>query len=184
MNQDETLGALSVSGGGPNGPDRDRAPSGFSWPFGFAAGAVILAIAILSWTPGGAVPRSGAPGQLEHVAAYWVAGALAARSVPDPYRRWVGLGLILLAGILEIGQIWIPGRTAQVVDFAAGSAGALVGIAFDQAIRGSRGNGVPSASRLGHLTLVGILILGAVATPVWIGLLIWYGWAVIAGLLH
>jgi VanZ family protein len=40
------------------------------------------------------------------------------------------IGLIALAGVLEIGQLWMPGRTSQVIDFVASSCGAMVGMAL------------------------------------------------------
>jgi hypothetical protein len=72
--------------------------------------------------------RTGAPGQLEHFGAYAGATWLVAVSVTDRHVRWLGLLYIVLAAVLELGQLYVPGRTSQVIDFAASSSGAVVGI--------------------------------------------------------
>ena len=45
--------------------------------------AGIAALAVLSWTPGDYMIRTGADGHLEHVAAYVLASAVAARDTAD-----------------------------------------------------------------------------------------------------
>jgi VanZ family protein len=40
------------------------------------------------------------------------------------------LSLSLYAAILEIAQIWVPGRDPKFIDFAASSAGAFIGSAL------------------------------------------------------
>lgn len=169
MSQNDTRGTLAAPGREHAVPKRRGGPAGLLLRPGLAAAAAVLAIVYLSWSPGSSVPRSGAPGPLEHVAAYWIAGALAARSASAPQRRWVGLGLLLLAAILELGQLCIPGRTSQLVDFAASAAGALIGIACVEAFRGR--------------ALLALVVAGAVLTPVWLGLLAWIGWTLLAALL-
>lgn len=168
MSQNDTRGTLAASGRDGDGPKRHGAVAAVFRP-GVAAAAAILVIVYLSWSPAGAVPRSGAPGPLEHLAAYSGVGALAALAASAAHRRWVGVALVLLAGTLEVGQIWIPGRTAQLVDFAASSAGALIGMACAELFRG----------RL----LLALLLAGALLTPIWIGLLAWGGWSLLATLI-
>jgi VanZ family protein len=45
----------------------------------------------------------------------------------------MAVGLVALAGILEIGQLRVPGRTSQFIDFAASSAGAVAGVLIGRA---------------------------------------------------
>lgn len=98
------------------------------------AGWLCVALLIwLSWIPANLEIRTGMAGQLEHAIAYCGTGALLAFGYQEP-RRWrIAVGLVALAGILEIGQIWVPGRTSQFVDFAASSAGAVAGVLIGRA---------------------------------------------------
>lgn len=92
------------------------------------AGLGCVALVVwLSWIPREWEVRTGLAGQIEHVIAYaGTAGLLALGFGPARALR-IGAILVLLAGILEIGQIWIPGRTAQVIDFLASGGGAILG---------------------------------------------------------
>ena len=93
------------------------------------AGALaVVAFAVLSLVPWQLRPHTGAPESLEHVAAYALAGALLTfgyRKRSQPFI--IVLSLSLYAAILEIAQIWVPGRNPQFIDFVASSAGALIG---------------------------------------------------------
>ena len=90
--------------------------------------ALIVALAALSWLPAQSIVRTGIAGQLEHLIAYAgttiVVGLAFHRRLP--LRVQCGL-LILLAGILEVGQLYAPGRHASVVDFAFSAAGTMLG---------------------------------------------------------
>jgi hypothetical protein len=87
----------------------------------------------LSWIPADLEIRTGMAGQIEHAIAYCGTGAILAFVYQEP-RRWrIAAGLVVLAGILEIGQLWVPGRTSQPIDFAASSVGAVVGVLIGQA---------------------------------------------------
>ena len=86
-------------------------------------------LAILSLVPGEARPHTGLPGQAEHFFAYLMTGLFLGLGVSRPrYRIGLALGLCVYAGILEIFQIWIPGRNAALMDFAASSTGAFMGM--------------------------------------------------------
>jgi VanZ family protein len=78
-----------------------------------AANALILTIA--SWTPGSAMVRSGIfSGHFEHAAAYALSGALIYAVRAGRSTAWqVALMLSAFAGILELGQIFVPGRHAS-----------------------------------------------------------------------
>src|SRR5262245_28523670 len=88
----------------------------------------VVVLAALSWLPGDAVVRTGAPGQLEHFVAYTGTATIGAIG----YGRRIGyiqvvLLFALYAGILEVGQIWVPGRHFGLIDYLASSSGAFVG---------------------------------------------------------
>jgi VanZ family protein len=88
-----------------------------------------IAITVLSLVPIEARPHVLEVSQLEHVDAYFATGlvfALASRT-----RRGLiltGVSLSVLAGLLEIAQIWIPGRNPRLIDWAAGALGVSAGI--------------------------------------------------------
>lgn len=105
---------------------------------GLAGLACLPVLVWLSWIPKDWEMRTGAAGQLEHLVAYaGTAGLLGLGFSRGPAWR-LALALGLLAGILEAGQIWVPGRTAQVIDFAASAGGALLGLAAARTLAGRR----------------------------------------------
>lgn len=89
----------------------------------------IVCLAILSLVPGQFRPHTGLPGQAEHFIAYFLTALLLAIQPRESLgkRTLVAAGLCAYAGILETLQIWVPGRSAQAVDFAASSGGAIGG---------------------------------------------------------
>ena len=90
-----------------------------------AGWACVVALVILSWLPDR--PHTGFSGLIEHVMAY--AGTAGLLGLGYKSRRGrVLVGLIVLAAILETGQLWVPGREATLIDFAASSTGAWLGI--------------------------------------------------------
>ncbi|WP_246155012.1 VanZ family protein [Methylobacterium oryzihabitans] len=93
---------------------------------GLASVAAVVLICVLSLVPGNERPHTGAPGQVEHFIAYALTGAVLTVRLRSR-RTAIMLGLVVLAAVCETGQIWVPGRTAQVVDFLASSAGAVTG---------------------------------------------------------
>ena len=108
----------------------------------------VLIIGVLSLLPGAARPHTGAPSQLEHYAAYLLVGFFLALGYPR--RRnilAIAFFLALYAGLLECAQLYIPGRTARLIDALVGSIGAWTGIIF--ALAFSRLN---STRRLPQLT--------------------------------
>ena len=91
----------------------------------------VVAFAVLSLVPSELRPHTGASGPLEHVAAYAIAGGLLTFVYDKRSQPFIlVLSLSLYAAILEIAQIWVPGRNPAVIDFAASSAGALIGSAL------------------------------------------------------
>ena len=90
-------------------------------------------LAVLSWIPREWEARTSLPGQIEHAIAYCGTAAIFAFAYQDA-RRWrLITALVALAGVLEVGQLWVPGRTSQVIDFAASSIGAIAGVFLGRA---------------------------------------------------
>jgi VanZ family protein len=89
----------------------------------------VLIIAVLSLVPGAERPHTGAPSQIEHYAAYLLVGfALALGYVQNRSVVTIGLLLVLYAGLLEFAQLFIPGRSARVLDVLVSAMGAWTGI--------------------------------------------------------
>lgn len=115
-----------------------------------AAGLACLPVLVwLSWIPKDWEVRSGAAGQFEHVVAYAGTALLLGLGFFRVPARHLGLALVVLGGVLEIGQIWVPGRTAQAIDFAASVGGALSGLAVARALAGRRDAAGQGARRFG-----------------------------------
>jgi VanZ family protein len=94
----------------------------------FLTWAGVAAIGILSWTPGDYMIRTGIGSHTEHVTAYFLASATATLG----YGRRKDPALIsalycAYAGLLEVGQLWVPGRHAGFDDFSASAIGVLLG---------------------------------------------------------
>ncbi len=93
------------------------------------AGCSLLIIIALSLMPDNAMVRLNVPGWIGHFCAYYATGVVLALVFPQ--RRNVLLimaGLVALAGIMELGQHYSPGRTPKFSDFLAGAIGAVTGV--------------------------------------------------------
>jgi VanZ family protein len=93
----------------------------------------VIAIIVLSLLPGGTRPRMHlfTITQWEHFAAYIVTAALLAQGRTNRAHYFlIGLFLSALAAVLEVGQIWVPGRDAKLSDWVAGASGAWTGVAI------------------------------------------------------
>ena len=88
--------------------------------------SMIVFLAYCSLVPGWLRPQSGMSGNTEHMLAYLVAAMLvvAIFNFADTIAL---LSLIVLAALLEMGQKWIPGRTAAVTHFLWSCGGVLAG---------------------------------------------------------
>jgi VanZ family protein len=71
--------------------------------------------------------RTGVRGSFEHIAAYLISTMLLVSAFPRT-SPWTigGAALAIYAGVLEIGQIYVPGRHSQLEDFAASCLGVVI----------------------------------------------------------
>lgn len=96
----------------------------------------VVAIVALSLVPGDLRPQVGSSNHIEHFAAYFVAALFLARGYFEiPRFVFIAISLTVLAAVLEITQLWIPGRMGRVTDFAGGTLGIWVGIASVAIVR-------------------------------------------------
>ncbi len=87
----------------------------------------IILILILSLVPGAERPHTGLPGGAEHFLAYCLTAAILALGFWSR-RIAIAVGLTFLASLMEILQLWIPGRNAQISDAFNSGLGSLCGI--------------------------------------------------------
>lgn len=112
-NQDEDLGRMTQ----------------FDWrPLArLLAVATMITLVVLSTVPGSLRPHTMVSGNVEHFVAYAGTAFLAEVGLLS-LKGWRTLALLSLASAaFEVFQIWIPGRSAGIDNWAASSAGALVG---------------------------------------------------------
>jgi len=91
----------------------------------FVAWACVIGLAVASWTPGQEMVRTGFNTRLEHLAAYLIAGIAVITAYPRRPGWLIAVILSIYAGVLELGQLYIPGRHAALLDWMASSSGAL-----------------------------------------------------------
>ena len=93
-----------------------------------AASASLVALPILSWLPAEDMVRTGVltPGQ-EHFLAYMASALLLSMAVPRYRFVHVAFFYALVAGVLEAGQMYSPGRNPEVVTAIISMAGAVTG---------------------------------------------------------
>ena len=100
----------------------------FSVLFRVAFIGCIIALVILAWLPAEDMTRTILGGRAEHLIAYL--GTTLVMGLAFQRRPWVGVQCALLiayAAVLEVGQLYVPGRRASVDDFAFSTAGVVVG---------------------------------------------------------
>jgi len=69
--------------------------------------------------------RTSFDGRLEHAAAYLISGLAVFTAYPRRLKWLIAILMMCYAGILEFGQLWVPGRHAGILDWAASSGGVL-----------------------------------------------------------
>jgi VanZ family protein len=90
---------------------------------------LLLAVAALTLVPRAWRPISGLGHGLEHFGAFLLLGG----AFTLAYRRHaysIGLIAVMLIAVLELIQVFIPGRHATLADFLLNALGAIAGIAI------------------------------------------------------
>jgi VanZ family protein len=106
-----------------------------------AAFLSLLAILVASLVPGPYRPHAGTlPGGLEHAFAYMVSAFLLCLT---GYHHWLSRPRVILflttyGALLEVGQLWVPGRHGQPIDVVADFIGACVGVSIASLVRALR----------------------------------------------
>ena len=99
---------------------------------------VAIALAALSWTPGSYMVRTGVlSGRLEHVLAYGGTTLLLLVVSKTSREAWcLASGCALLSCLLELGQLWVPGRHADIRDALASCGGIMCATCLHQILPG------------------------------------------------
>ena len=95
--------------------------------FQVAGWLLILAIIVLSLGPPSTRPITGAGHNFEHLLIFLVTGLAFGLG----YLRWfwsVGMGLLIFAAVIEVSQIFVPGRHARLSDFLVDAAASSLGV--------------------------------------------------------
>lgn len=88
----------------------------------------VLAVLLLSLLPAERLPEVRLWDKLAHMIAYAEIAALGALGFPAQRATMAMLaGVAALGGAIEIGQIYVPGRSGDLLDFAVNCLGALAG---------------------------------------------------------
>ena len=102
------------------------------------------AIAVLSFVPPNFRPDTGGPHSLEHLVLFVPTGLALAFGYASRYLLQL-FGLIMYAVVVEVGQMWVPGRHARLSDLIINALGLCVGAGLGILVSRSR---VSSASAL------------------------------------
>ena len=91
-------------------------------------GWMLVSIIVFSTlSPIGLRPKTGFP-DLERFVAFLLAGASFAVAYPNR-RGWVLAALVVGAGFLEVGQLFVPGRDGHLHDAIIKATGGIIGVA-------------------------------------------------------
>ncbi len=94
--------------------------------FQIMAWVCVLAIGVLSLVKPSLRPVTIVPHNMEHLAIFAATGIAAGLGYPArPLRNMVLL--VIFAGIVELAQLFVPGRHARVIDFVVDALSACVG---------------------------------------------------------
>jgi hypothetical protein len=94
-------------------------------------GGWVLAAAILtlSFVPPTLRPDTGAPHDFEHFAIFCATGITFGVGYGGS-RRLMSIALVVFAGAVEFGQLFVPDRHARLSDFVVDAAAACIGVLF------------------------------------------------------
>ncbi|MEA2987433.1 MAG: hypothetical protein QOG83_144 [Alphaproteobacteria bacterium] len=98
---------------------------------------LVAAVVVLTLAPPGLRPGTGVEHHLEHLLAFALVGLMFGLGYPDRRLAVIVLGLTMIA-VLEVLQLWVPGRHARVSDFLMNSVGVLLGVAVATLLRRMR----------------------------------------------
>jgi len=88
----------------------------------------VVAVVVLSLLPGDGLPRLGPWDKLAHMTAYSAIALLGLLGFPARAAALPLLaGVAALGGAIELGQDYVPGRSADIVDFWVNCLGVLAG---------------------------------------------------------
>jgi VanZ family protein len=94
-----------------------------------AAWVLALAIVILSIVPAEFRPQTSMPHQFEHFAIFFATGVAFMCGYSQRALK-VAIALVVFAGMIEIVQIYVPGRHARLSDFIVDAAALCAGLAL------------------------------------------------------
>jgi len=89
-----------------------------------------LAIAVLSLLPAETAISTGAGDKLEHGLAYAVLAILLRATFASPSMLKAWGFCTLFGGLIELGQVYSPGRYAEFMDMVANGTGAALGLSL------------------------------------------------------
>lgn len=90
-------------------------------------GVLATIIVVLSVVPASGRPETGAPHALEHFAIFLATGFAAGVGWPRKHALLSFL-LVIFAGLVEIAQLFVPGRHARVSDFTVDVLAGIIGL--------------------------------------------------------
>ena len=99
---------------------------------------------VLSVVPPELRPETGVPHYFEHFLAYGVTGAVFSSRLSSGSRFSTSSALVFCA-VIEILQLFVPGRHARLADFATDAIAACAGIAIVSSITRLNGQRTPAA---------------------------------------
>ena len=85
----------------------------------------IAVLGVASWLPAEEMIRTAADARLEHAAAYLISGLAVFTAYLRRLKWLIAILMSCYAAVLEFGQLWVPGRHAGILDWAASSSGVL-----------------------------------------------------------
>lgn len=92
------------------------------------AWSLAIAIVVLSVVPPGLRPETGVPHDLEHFLIFWATG-LAFGLGYDRSRGLLVILLVFFSGVVEVMQLFVPGRHARLSDFIVDAVAMCLGVA-------------------------------------------------------
>jgi VanZ family protein len=95
--------------------------------FQLAAWSGLVAIVVLTMVPPSLRPTTNAPHDVEHAAAFLVVGFLFGLAYAGR-ERILTIGAVVFCAVVEVLQLYVPGRHARWIDFAVDAAAAVTGV--------------------------------------------------------